>query len=429
MNPTWEGMLRALTMTSSMDRREFLKNTTAALAAGAGFAPWVAGGCSDASTSTRQAVTMWEFSWLTRREGVEAEYADWDKVLDELSARGYDTIRMDAFPHLVARGPGGEQVDRFTILPQTPLFMWGNHTPVEVEPRAGLVEFITKVRSRGMNVGLSTWFNDDPSHRAETVATPADYARIWLETLDHLADAKLLDAVRWVDLCNEFPIGKWAKGAYPLIFDGADPADPGPAISPWSSEAQTRVQQYLDEGIGPVREAYPELSYTFSFESVSGYNARELDTSSLDLAEVHVWLSSDLEFSAASGQLEVLLELGPDKLAAHAEKAPEVYYSERDRWLSTLEGLVDEWARWTAERRLPLVTSESWGPINYDDVDSIEGTSEWDWVKDVCAEGVRMAIDKGWSGICTNNFAQPHFEGLWSDIAWHQEQNARIKRS
>ena len=63
------------------------------------------------------------------------------------------------------------------------------------------------------------------------------------------------------------------------------------------------------------------------------------------------------------------------------------------------------------------------------DPDSIEGTSEWDWVKDVCAEGVRMAIDKGWSGICTNNFAQPHFEGLWSDIAWHQEQNARIKRS
>ena len=157
---------------------------------GAGLAPWVVGGCGEAGTSRRQAVTMWEFSWLTRREGAEAEYADWDKVLDELAARGYDTIRMDAFPHLVARGPEGEQVDRFTILPQTPLFMWGNHAPVEVEPRAALVEFITKVRDRGMNVGLSTWFNDDSLHRAATVATPDDYARIWRETLDHLAGAE-----------------------------------------------------------------------------------------------------------------------------------------------------------------------------------------------------------------------------------------------
>jgi hypothetical protein len=122
-------------------------------------------------------------------------------------------------------------------------------------------------------------------------------------------------------------------------------------------------------------------------------------------------------------------EQSPDALPAHAEKAPEVYYSERDRWLSSLEQLVDEWADWAAARELPLATSEAWGPINYDDVDSIEGTSEWDWVKDVCAEGVRMAIDKGWWGICTHNFAQPHFEGMWSDVAWHSEQTARIKRS
>ncbi|MBW1831345.1 MAG: hypothetical protein JRG93_07330 [Deltaproteobacteria bacterium] len=411
-----------------MHRREFLKKTMGILAAGAGLGPWVAGGCNEAATSGRQAVTMWEFSWLTRREGAEAEYADWDKVLDELSERGYDTIRMDAFPHLVARGPEGKQVDRFTILPQTPLFMWGNHAPVEVEPRAALIEFITKVRSRGMHVGLSTWFNDDALQRAATVVTPADYARIWRETLDHLADANLLDAVLWVDLCNEFPIGKWAKGAYPLIFDGANPENPAPAIAPWSLEAQTRVQQYLDEGIGPVREAYPELSYTYSFESVSGGNARQLDTSTLDVAEVHVWLSSDIEFNGMSGQLELLLELDENALAAHAEKAPDVYFSERDRWLSTLEGLVDDWADWATERGLPLITSEAWGPINYDDVDSIAGTSEWDWVKDVCDEGVHMAVDKGWSGICTSNFAQPHFEGMWSDVAWHQEQTARIRR-
>ena len=55
-------------MTHSMHRREFLKST-GALAAGAGLGPWIAGGCDDASRTSRQAVTMWEFSWLTRREG------------------------------------------------------------------------------------------------------------------------------------------------------------------------------------------------------------------------------------------------------------------------------------------------------------------------------------------------------------------------
>lgn len=412
-----------------MFRREFLESTAAALATCAGLAPWAGSGCGEATTSSRRVVTMWEFSWLTRREGAEAEYADWDMVLDQVAERGYDTIRIDAFPHLVARGPEDQQIERFTILPQPELFMWGNHEPVEVQPRAALVEFIAKVRDHGMNVGLSTWFNDDSLHRAEAVATPDDYARIWHETLDLLADADVLDAVRWVDLCNEFPTGKWAKGAYPLIFDGADPTDPLPAIAPWSPEAQARVQRYLDEGIGPLRQAYPELRYTFSFETVSGDNVRKLDTSSFDLAEVHVWLTSDLEFSGLSGQLPVLLEVDEDALPAHAQKAPEVYFPEREKWLGRLEGLMDAWVAWAAERRLPLITSEAWGPINYDDVDSIPGTSEWDWVKDVCAEGIRMAIDKGWSGICTSNFAQPHFEGMWSDAAWHHEQTRRIRRA
>ena len=116
------------------------------------------------------------------------------------------------------------------------------------------------------------------------------------------------------------------------------------------------------KGSARCANAYPELSYTFSFESVSGPNARKLDTSALDIAEVHVWLSSDLEFSSASGQLAVVTEQSPDALPAHAEKAPEVYYSERDRWLSSLEQLVDEWADWAAARRASTGDLRGLGP-------------------------------------------------------------------
>ncbi len=53
--------------------------------------------------------------------------------------------------------------------------------------------------------------------------------------------------------------------------------------------------------------------------------------------------------------------------------------------------------------------------------------AEWEWVKDVCAEGTRMAAERGWAGICTSNFCQPHFRGMWNDTAWHRDLTSRIR--
>jgi len=64
---------------------------------------------------------MWDFSWLVRRAGPEAEYSDWGQVLDELVDRGYNCIRIDPFPHLLGtlnpseKGPSEKQAE-FTIL-------------------------------------------------------------------------------------------------------------------------------------------------------------------------------------------------------------------------------------------------------------------------------------------------------------------------
>ncbi len=79
-------------------------------------------------------VTMWGFSWVTRRCGDEAEYANWDTVLDELVERGYGCVRIDALPQLIAAGPDGRVLETATILPQDDHFLWGNHTPVEIAP-------------------------------------------------------------------------------------------------------------------------------------------------------------------------------------------------------------------------------------------------------------------------------------------------------
>ena len=71
------------------------------------FVPlFVAGGTGDYKPVDKKypmAITMWDFSWLERR-WPGAGYEDWDMALDELKERGYNCIRIDAFPHLMNAG-------------------------------------------------------------------------------------------------------------------------------------------------------------------------------------------------------------------------------------------------------------------------------------------------------------------------------------
>ena len=67
------------------------------------------------------AITMWEFSWIERR-WPGAGYEDWDQALSELVARGYDAIRIDAFPHLIYNDPEKE----YLILPHWSVQDWGS---------------------------------------------------------------------------------------------------------------------------------------------------------------------------------------------------------------------------------------------------------------------------------------------------------------
>src|SRR5262245_2420640 len=82
---------------SRMNRKEFLGF------AGALAASVAAGAGTDRKAIAARAITMWDFSWLERR-WTGAGYEDWDQVLDGLVERGYDAVRIDAFPHLVHFG-------------------------------------------------------------------------------------------------------------------------------------------------------------------------------------------------------------------------------------------------------------------------------------------------------------------------------------
>ena len=388
-------------------------------------------GATGFSDELKYAAAMWDFSWLVRRTGDEAEYADWEKVLDELAERGYNCVRIDAFPHLVAKGTDGKLCEQFTVLPQAGNFMWGNHKPVQVEPRKALVEFIGKAAERGIYVGLSSWYNRDALGRVNMVQSPEDYARIWLETLDLLAEVGLHDRIVWVDICNEFPISRWAPGPYSEIFRSKKHGDMWMLRNmrrSWDDGVKQRIKSYFDSAIAPLREKYPDLKYTFSFQALGSRQMQEIDVSAFDIAEVHIWVSDYLRWTVATGQ--VLMHVGfpgyPRNIKIHARRMAKLYPKHRDEYIRLLQSRIEFWSEWGKRNGIPLFTTEAWGPVNYDDVTLGGAGGEWDWVKDICEQGVRMAYERGWKGICTSNFCQPHFQAIWADVQWHKRMTDLI---
>ena len=58
------------------------------------------------------AITMWDSSWLRRRYA-GGGFESFDQALDELVERGYNAVRIDAFPHMIANRPDGTNCERF----------------------------------------------------------------------------------------------------------------------------------------------------------------------------------------------------------------------------------------------------------------------------------------------------------------------------
>ena len=137
------------------------------------------------------AITMWDFSWLERR-WAGAGFEDWDKALSEVVQRGYDVVRIDAYPHLVAAGPEKS----WELLPAWDQQDWGAPARVEVTVMPALVEFMAAARDHGVAVALSTWFRQDTLDVRMEVRTPERLAQIWDETLRHLESAGVLSPIQ-----------------------------------------------------------------------------------------------------------------------------------------------------------------------------------------------------------------------------------------
>jgi hypothetical protein len=338
------------------------------------------------------AITMWDFSWLERR-WPGAGYERWDEALDALAERGYDAVRIDAYPHLVAADPSRT----WDILPCWNQQDWGAPALVRVQVQPQLNAFITACKARGLSVALSTWFREDPERHRQQITNPQALGRIWTRTLDTIAQAGLIDRLLYVDLCNEFPLDVWA-----------------PFLPAGTRRHSADGARWMREAIAVVREAYPQLACTFSF--TSEYETwRSEDVSMHDLLELHCWMTHWNDFYEQVGyHYERFESKGYENLVARGEST---YRAREAYWRQSLAGGIGQLADWSRASGLPLITTECWGIVDYKDWPLLD----WGWVKELCELGVRTAAGTGrWAAMATSNFCGPQFRGMWRDVAWHR---------
>jgi hypothetical protein len=383
-----------------MNRREFLSGAAAAtVAAGA---PGNVYGSMTANKHPR-AITMWEFSWIERR-WPGAGYEDWDQALDGLKERGYDAVRIDPFPHLLAADPHKE----WLLWPEWNTQDWGSPDVNRIVLAPALFEFIGKCRERGIKVGLSTWFRKDDADTRMKIASPEIMAANWIKTLDMIKEAGLIDSILYTDLCNEWPGEDWAPFMKPLSY------------GQWTDP---RSLDFMRKSIALVRAQYPSMPLFYSIAtSASQLIGPKLDD--FDLLDPHIWMvqQHDGEFYKLTGYNYERFD--PKGYTNLSLKADQVYRARPKYWQESLVQGIDEFADASRKIKMPLITTECWAIVDYKDWPLLK----WDWVKDLCALGAEHAAGTGrWLAIATSNFCGPQFVGMWRDVQWHQRLTRQIK--
>lgn len=351
------------------------------------------------------AISMWEFSWLERR-WPGAGYEDWDLALTELSERGYNAIRIDAFPHLIYKNPQQEYV----IKPHWNTQDWGSPAINKITVQPHFIAFLKKCKAHNIKVGLSSWWREDEDRSFNGITSPQKLGEVWLSVLDLIQVHHLMDQILFVDLSNEWPLDVWTPFA--------------PNIGWWDTEVSI---QWMNESIAVLRQKYPEIPYTFSFTGdVNESTLEKGDISMLDFLEPHIWMvnGNDGEFyKTVDYNFERFSNEGYDNIALKGEK---LYRENENYWKELLLSQIEWAAAWSKKSNKPLMTTECWGVVDYKDWPLLQ----WDWVKELCAFGTREAAKTGsWVAIATSNFCGPQFVGMWRDIAWHQELTGLIKRT
>jgi hypothetical protein len=353
------------------------------------------------------AIAMWDFSWLERR-WPGAGFEDWDQVLDEFTERGYNAVRIEAYPQLIAADPEAEWVLEELWNTQ----VWGSPDVTMINVQPALNQFVSKCRDHGVMVGLSSWYRKDTTHQELSIKTPEDLADIWIATLRSIEVAGLLDTILYVDLCNEWPRTAFFNALYPEIASGQ-----------WDAEAS---QEWMRRAIERISAVYPDMPLSFSFDTTNRGRYDRAESGYLDFFEHHIWMMKENKGDFRKAVKYDFQQFSPEGYKNLVKYAEPLYRSNPEYWNGLLRNAIYDMAEISARLNKPLITTECWAVVDYKDWPMLK----WDWVKDMCQTGVETSAATGqWVAIATSNFCEPQFVGMWRDIEWHKKMTSTIRNA
>lgn len=361
----------------------------------------------------RLAITCWDYAWPLGRDygavpgAVEAR-------LDEAVARGFNAVRMDPYPHLVATPANGVHLDRCEILatadPRRRLPGGAQTVPI----RRALRRFLDAAAERDLKICFSGFFMPDSRARRSFVRRPGDFVNVWAQTLDLVRNWGHLERIVALDFCHHFPFPPWSHGAIRRLF-GQTPRRALP--NQWHPHQEARVERYLLEVPRALRAHFPTLRVGLSAAAGDSEHLRQLDTSELDFLDFGLWLDDDPRFRLATGAdlpMPGVLDrrLGPLRGALRDAAG--------GHWRGRLYDLLNRRLAFARVRRLQPVLGEGW----------LEPTGEptapaRSWMR-FTETLVTRAVGDGVLALTPTSLANPHNGWLWSEVDWLAHLNHLI---
>lgn len=426
------------------NRREFIKTIT--LGSGALMIPDLAGGSGRSAKQINEinsvrvsklknplAIAMWDYSWILRHHRY-GEFEDWDRVLEELSIRGYNAIRIDSMPQFVAPDSDGEIASTFkSSRKDWRPALWGNDYTMSFNPREALSEFLPKCEKYGIKVGLATWFMPHGTDRKGIFMEEGALLRAWDETLGFLQDNELLDNVIYVDVLNEYPFWHgydWLKNElnkrsditqFKLDNPDANVPDMDMGHMEGNPLKQQCYNEFINTTITALKDKYSRLDFFASLDS--GMRLDRIDLSNFGALDYHIWF-------AHTGEIPGLQEISKRDLTLDLRK---IHTKLLDYWIqnkgsliSWMDGRITAISNAAAQNNIVCGNTEGWGPIFWFDHPELD----WHWVKESADICVDLALKhENYKFICTSNFTHPQFKGMWEDVQWHNQITGRIKNA
>lgn len=379
------------------------------------------------------AIAMWDFSWILRHHRY-GEFENWEKVVSELAARGYNAVRLDVLPQYVAADTDGTITEEFRSTKEgwAPA-KWGNDYTMSFRPREALLEFLPLCRKYGIRVGLSSWFVNHRTGPRQLFLEEGGALRAWTETLLFLQQHNLLDDnIIYVDLLNEYPLYfgyDWFKKEmnargnveqFKLNNPNAFvPDNLDMKVAGYNALQHKFYQDFADDFIKKMRSRFPDQVFHMSITMTTPLEA--LDIKEFGTLDYHIWLAilGDIPHWRTLGGIDQAKDNRPI-----FKELMQAWQTKRPHIIQLADKAITAVANKARQHNITCGNTEGWGPVGW--LDHPELT--WDWVKDAAEISVELAKKhENYKYICTSNFTHPQFKGMWEDVKWHKKMTDIIK--